>query len=131
MRSMKYFDWIGIALILVTGFIHLSTAQDEYQDAPYLGVMFVGAFIVSIISAIGIYRKRPLWGWGMGLLVALGSIVGYILSRTVGLPISGIEAWGPPIGYLSLAVEILYVGLFTRIPEFKRLIAQATRGRST
>jgi hypothetical protein len=124
MRRMNFYDWIGIALILVTGFIHLSTAPDEYKDAPYLGVMFVGAFIASIIAAIGIYRKKLLWGWGMGMLVALGSIVGYILSRTVGLPISGVEAWGPAIGYLSLAVEILYVALFTRIPEFKRLIAK-------
>ena len=131
MHIMKYSVWIGIALILATGIIHVSMFPDEYEEAPYLGVMFFGAFLSSIIAAIGIYRKQPLWGWGIGALMALGSFLGYILSRTVGLPISGIEPWGPAIGYLSLAVEMLFLVLFIRMPEFKQLIGKVIPRRST
>jgi hypothetical protein len=122
MRIMKFSVWIGIALIFVTGVIHITMFPAEYKEAPYLGLMFLGAFLGSIIAAIGIYRKQPLWGWGVGALIALGSLVGYVLSRTVGLPVSGVEPWGPALGYLSLVVEILFFLLFIRTPEFNQLI---------
>jgi hypothetical protein len=130
MRNKKLSEWIGIALILIIGIIHVYTSPDEFNDAPYLGIMFVGAFFASIVAAIGIYRNQPLWGWGTGLLVALGSMVGYILSRTVGLPISGVEPWGPAIGYLSLILEFLFVAAFTRTAEFKQLLAMLTQRKS-
>jgi hypothetical protein len=120
MQVMRRSAWIGILLILSTGIIHMSMFGEEYAEAPYLGVMFLGAFIGSIIAAMGIYRQELLWGWGIGALIAFGSIVGYVLSRTVGLPISGIEPWGPEIGYVSLVVEIIFVVLSTRVLEFKR-----------
>ncbi len=46
MRSLKVYEWIGIALILIIGIIHIYTSPDEFKDAPYLGIMFVGAFLL-------------------------------------------------------------------------------------
>ncbi len=125
MKAMKRSAWLGIVLILSTGLVHVSMVGEEYVEAPYLGVMFLGAFIGSIIAAIGIYRHELLWGWGTGVFIALGSIVGYLLSRTIGLPISGIEPWGPATGYVSLVVEILFVVLSARLLEFQKLIGRA------
>ncbi len=122
MQTMKRSAWDGMVLILLTGIIHLSMSAEEYAEAPYLGVLFLGAFVASIIAAVSIYRQQVLWGWGIGALISLGSIVGYVLSRTVGLPISGIEPWGPAIGYGSLVVEILFVALSVRLPEFKKVV---------
>ena len=130
MKITKPLAWIGIALILSTGIIHISMFSEEYAEAPYLGVMFVGSFIGSVIAAMGIYRQQPLWGRGTGALIALGSIVGYVLSRTIGLPISGIEPWGPAIGYVSLAVEIIFLALSARVPEFKRLAGKVIQSRA-
>ena len=127
---MKHSVWVGIGLILATGVIHGSMFSSEYEEAPYLGVMFLGALIGSIIAAIGIYRKQPVWGWGIGALLAAGSLLGYILSRTVGLPISGIEPWGPALGYLSLIVEILFLVLFARLPELRKLIGRVIQRNS-
>ena len=118
-------------MILATGLIHVYNALGEFQDALYLGIMFLGAFLCSIIAAIGIYRKNSLWGWGIGALIALGSVIGYLLSRTVGLPISGVEQWGPFLGYLSLVVEIFFITLFIRTTEFNQLISRITQRRST
>lgn len=127
MQIMKRSAWIGIVLIISTGIIHMSMFGEEYAEAPYLGVMFLGAFIGSIIAATGIYRQELLWGWGIGALIALGSIAGYLLSRTVGLPISGIEPWGPATGYVSLVMEILFVVFSARLPEFQKLGREVIR----
>lgn len=127
MKITKAFVWIGIALILSTGIIHIYMFAEEYAEAPYLGVMFLGSFIGSIIAAMGIFGRQPLWGWGIGAMIALGSIVGYVLSRTIGLPISGIEPWGPAIGYVSLVVEIVFLALSARVPEFKKLAGKVIR----
>ncbi len=129
-RRLKFSEWTGILLILLIGLVHLSTSPSEYKEAHYLGLMFVAAFIASIISAMGIYRKQPLWGWGMGLLIALGSSVGYILSRTIGLPISGVEPWGPPTGFLSLGFEMAFLAITLRIPEFWQWTMDVIQRRS-
>jgi hypothetical protein len=111
MRAVtKNVMWLGIILILLTGLIHLIDAQDNFKDATYKGLLFVANGIGAIIAAIGIYRGARKWGWGLGLLVAVGAIIGYIISRTIGLP--GLEIdphWSEPLGVASLIVE----GLFT------------------
>ena len=76
--------------------------------------MFGSCGVASIVAAIGIYRDARLWGWGLGLLIAGGAFVGYILSRTVGLPGMEVEEWLNPLGILSLALEVIFVGLYLR-----------------
>jgi len=78
-----------------------------------MGVLFLANFFGSLVSAVGIYRDA-LWGWLLGVLVAGGAAVGYIVSRSVGVP--GFEhavgRWSGPRGVLSLVVEVLFVALF-------------------
>lgn len=102
----------AIALIVVTGLIHLVTAPDNFDEAAYKGILFVANGIAALIAAAGIYRGSKTWGWGLGLLVAGGAIVMYVISRTIGLPGLGVDdAWFEPIGVLSLLVEGTYVVL--------------------
>jgi hypothetical protein len=95
----------AIMLILAVGLIHLLFVQGS---PTYLGVLFA-----AIVSAWGIYWN-VLWGWVLGVLVAGGAFVGYIVSRTAGLP--GFEMavgmWGFPPGTLSLVLETLFVAVF-------------------
>jgi len=105
--------WAGIALMLVTGIIHLIDAPDAFDEATYKGLLFVANGIGALIAAVGITRGARTWGWGLGLLVAAGAFVGYVASRTIGLP--GIpaepDAWLEPLGVVSLVAEGLVVGL--------------------
>jgi hypothetical protein len=48
------------------------------------------------------------------MLVAAGALVGYVISRTVGLPGIAPDVWLEPLGILSLIVETAYVVLFVR-----------------
>ena len=49
--------------------------------------------------------------WGVAVLVGLGPILGYVLSRGPGLPgyTDDRGNWTEPLGLLSLAVEALLV----------------------
>ncbi len=108
MKINKLYSWIGIILILISGLIHLYNASGEFQDAPYMGILFFGFFVASLVSAIGIYRGELLWGWALGGFLCIGAIVGYLVSRTLGMPISGVEDWGPPLAYFSILIELFF-----------------------
>jgi len=105
----------GISLIVVVGLIHLIDAPGDLQEAPYQGLLFLANFFGALTAAIGIYRGRT-WGWSLGFLVACGAFVGYVISRTVGLPGLPVEEeWLEPLGLLSLLVEALFIGLYLTI----------------
>jgi len=105
--------WSGIILILMIGLIHVIDAKDSFTDAVYKGWLFYANGVVAVISAYGIYRKH-VWGWNLGLLIAIGSLGGYIASRSVGLPFIPAEpnAWLEPIGVASMITEVLFVVVF-------------------
>ena len=106
----------AIALIVVTGLIHLVTAPDDFTEAAYKGALFIANGLAALIAAAGIYRGSKTWGWGLGLLVAGGALVMYVVSRTIGLPGLGVDdAWFEPIGVLSLIVEGAYVLLALKV----------------
>lgn len=113
LHAPKIIVVLAIAAILVTGAIHLKDAPDAYHDAAYKGVLFALNGLGALISAVGIWMGARRWGWGLGLLIAAGSIAGYIASRTVGLPALPAEpdAWLEPLGVASLIAEALFVAL--------------------
>ena len=108
----KFIPWIAIGLILVTGWLHFITAASEASEAFYMGWLFILNFLASLVSAVGIFRRKLWWGWGLGVFVAAGSILGYILSRTVGMPGMEVEEWADPIGIPAMIVEGAFLVLF-------------------
>ena len=105
--------WLAIITILATGAIHFIEAPDNMSEA-YKGVLFILNGIGALVAAFLIARgdKR---GWQLGLAVAASAAVGYVLSRTVGLPLLPAEpdAWLEPLGIGSLAAEVAFLGVAT------------------
>ena len=101
----------GILLIAALGLIHLLEAPDEFEEATYLGLLFLANFGGTVVAAIGIYRNDR-WGWILGAVLAAGSFVGYAISCTVGLPGLEVEDWLQPSGVLAMLVEALFIGLW-------------------
>ena len=103
----------GILLIVVVGLIHLIEAPEYLEEATYVGVLFLINVLLAFVSVLGIYRGTR-WGWVLGVLVAGGAFVMYVVSRSLGLP--GLEEdvgnWLEPAGILSLIVEGLFVLLY-------------------
>lgn len=110
-RSLKV---IAMVAIVATGLIHLVTARDSFGEATYKGLLFVANGVGGLVAAVGVYRDRSDWGWLLGALVAGGALVGYVLSRTVGLPGLPAEpdAWLEPFGVASLIAEAAFLIVF-------------------
>lgn len=106
--DFKVLKWFGVILITATGIIHFIEAPEYFNEAGYLGTLFILNGLGSLLTAYGIYKKEWL-GWAVGFLIALGSIIGYGISRTSGLPGSGIKEWFDFMGILSLAAEGLFI----------------------
>jgi len=113
LRVPRILKILAILLIVAVGLIHLIGAPQHYRAAPYIGVLFVANFVGSLVSAFGIYRDA-LWGWLLGILIAGGAFVAYVVSRSIGLPgfEHAIGRWSGPMGVFSLVVEALFVALF-------------------
>jgi hypothetical protein len=111
----KILSWLAILLILEIGLLHIMTAQAEYEEAAYMGYLFAVNFFGSLLAAYAIYR-RQFGGWVLGLVIAAGSIAGYIYSRTLGMPGMNVEEWFSPYGVVSLTVEVAYILIFLLRP---------------
>jgi hypothetical protein len=107
----KILSWLAVLLILQTGLLHLMTAQAEYEEAAYLGYLFIGNFLAALLAAYGVYRQRR-WGWALGLFIAVISIAAYTWSRTQGMPGMEVEEWFSPFGVVALSVEGIFILLF-------------------
>ena len=105
----------GVSVIVIVGLIHLINSPEDLEVGSYTGLLYLATFVGTLTAAIGIYRGRS-WGWSLGALVSVGAFVGYVISRTVGLPGLPVEEeWLEPLGVLSLLVEALFVGLYLTV----------------
>ena len=104
----KALQWLAIALILETGLLHYFTAQSAYEQVAYMGYVFMLNFLGALIAAFGIYHRQA-WGWGVGAAVTTASMIGYVLSRTVGLPGLQVELWLDPYRVVAFLVEGLFL----------------------
>ena len=103
MGNARSFKIIAVVAIAAVGLIHLSLARAAFGNARYEGLLFVAAGVGALVAAVGVYRDRADWGWLLGALVAAGTFLGYVISRTVGLPGLPAEpdAWLEPLGVAS------------------------------
>jgi len=106
--KLKTLRIIAIFLILEVGLVHYFSSQHEFEEAWILGYLFIANFLGGLVAAYGIYRQKA-WGWGLGVLVSLGSLVGYVWSRTTGLPYLPPEEWLYPWGVTSILSEGLFI----------------------
>jgi hypothetical protein len=83
-----------------------------------MGMLFVANFVGALIAAAGILIGSR-WGWVLGFLVAGGSLVGNILSRTIGLSGMEIEKWLDPYGTLSIILEVIFFVLLIQKAPWK------------
>ena len=100
----------GAVLILVSGLIHLVLSPEHFEEATYLGRLFLVDFAGAAVAAWGIYRGYR-WGWVLGGLVALGAFVAYLIDGTVGLPGTEGHHFLEPVGVIAKAVEGLFLVL--------------------
>ncbi|MFC7259988.1 hypothetical protein [Streptomyces lutosisoli] len=102
---------LGVCCAVGNTVLHTLLVPAHLEEMFYIGLLFAaGSAIMLVVAAALVIVKRPLIAWLAGTLVSLGMIVGFVLSRTVGLPGGYYEpGWEPPYGPLSMLVEGLFV----------------------
>jgi hypothetical protein len=110
-QSRGAINLAGAALILASGLIHLLLTREHFEEATYLGWLFLAEFAGAAVAAFAIYGGRQ-WGWMLGALLALGAFASYLVDGTLGLP--GVEGHHvlEPVGIICKAAEILFLGLY-------------------
>jgi hypothetical protein len=95
---------VGLAGI---GLIHLLDSIGKYSETRYLFWMYVALIIGSLAAAGAVLFSRARLPFLAAAGLAASALVGYILSRTTGLPnaTDDVGNWAEPLGLASLFVE--------------------------
>ncbi|HEY7135683.1 MAG TPA: hypothetical protein VIB48_11500 [Acidimicrobiia bacterium] len=101
LRAAGVLGLFGIALI------HFLDVFGKFSETPYLGVAYVFLMAMSVGAALRLVHSHSTAAWVLAGTVAALTILGYVLSRTTGLPgaTDDIGNWEEPLGLASLFVE--------------------------
>lgn len=98
------------SMAALTGLIHLVLVPEYLEEKTYIGLLFLGAAAVCGAVAVTLWRRDEPLAWGVGALTCAGMFVGFVLSRTVGLP-GFHEAEWELSGLISLVADAAFVVL--------------------
>src|SRR4051794_22382734 len=109
---------LGAALAVAVAYIHVKD-QGGFpgeKTPTYVGIgyyLLEAAGLVAAIALIVGAHKHTLKAWALTIGIALGPLLGYILSRGPGLPgyTDDKGNWTEPLGVISLVVEVLLLVL--------------------
>jgi hypothetical protein len=106
-RAAAIVGLAGIALI------HLLDSVGKFQEAPYLGWMYVGLMLSCLAAAAALVRANLREAWLAAIVLPASAIAGFTLTRTVGLPqaTEDIGNWSEPLGLAALFVEGAVIAL--------------------
>ena len=106
-RAIAVVGLAGVALI------HVLDAPGTFQDAAYKGWLYVALIAGCLVTAAALVRGGDRRAWLAAILLPAGAMLGYVASRTVGLPAGAddIGNWSEPLGIASLFVEGTLVAL--------------------
>jgi hypothetical protein len=110
-QPSPFLKWAAIALIAIIGAIHLVEAPDQFGDATYKGLLFLASGAGAAVALLAIWRDMRL-GWWLGAFIAAATAVGYVWSRTIGLPGLPVDPnIFEPMGIVSVVCEVAYLAV--------------------
>jgi hypothetical protein len=115
---------VGALLALAVAAVHIADqgAIGTLADPGWVGWGYRLIEVGGVLTALALLLRPARWGafpWMAAALLAIGPLLGYLTSRTLGLPgdTGDIGNWGDWVGTVSLAVEsaliLLSAGMLT------------------
>ena len=127
---------IGALLALGIAAVHVADqgGVSAFTSPDWLGWSYRLIEVGGVLTALALLLPRPAWpGWAAGVLLAVGPFIGYLTSRTVGVPgdPGDVGNWGYWVGTVSLLVEAALVTLSVSmlLALSQRTLRDVLRGR--
>lgn len=100
--------------------VHVPVIAPHLSEAPYVGVAFILLAITGIILAIRLLHEPVEVVWVLSGVVATAALVGYLLSRMIGLPqlSDDVGRWDDPLGTAAVLCE--FTMLLATVIHFAR-----------
>jgi hypothetical protein len=120
---------LGAACLVGVAVTHLVDLRDKIDEALYMAVLFCGLITSScLLAALLLVGRRVAVAWATAGTLSALTIVGYVLSRTVGLPQlqDHVGRWMEPAGIASLGFEAMLV-LVAGVVAMRRAAARGPR----
>lgn len=101
---------VGIAGIAV---IHILDAPDTFTGVKYIFWLYIAVIVGAIPISLLLLQWSSRLAWIGPALLAIGPLIGYLLTRSVGLPgdSSDIGNWLDSLGLASMFVEVAVLSL--------------------
>jgi hypothetical protein len=98
---------VGVVLLLGVALIHLLDAVDQVHEHTYVFVLYLLLMAGSLFVAAILLRTDSKLAWSLVTLAAGLTLLGFVLSRTSGLPNfrDDIGNWTEPLGLASIFTE--------------------------
>jgi hypothetical protein len=106
-HSTPVWRWPTAACLSATAAIHMTLVPQHLREAPYAGALFIVLSATALAAAIVLMATDHELVWlGAGAL-SLAAILGYVLSRSAGLPSMSDDVgdWLNPLGVAAVACE--------------------------
>lgn len=98
------------AAVALAGILHLVLVPEYLAELPWLGVSFLVAAAGTGWAAYRLWGRDNSAAWAVGGVLSAGMVVGFLVSRTVGL--FGYLSPDVAEGIPALVVELAFLGLF-------------------
>jgi hypothetical protein len=122
---------VGAMLALAIAAVHVADQGSitAFASPDWIGWGYRLIEVGGVLTAVTLLLPRSAWlGWAAGVLLGVGPFVGYVASRSVGVPgdPGDVGNWGYWVGTVSLVVEAALVVLCIGM-----LLAHRQRSSST
>ncbi|MDX6367116.1 MAG: hypothetical protein QOK30_2192 [Nocardioidaceae bacterium] len=102
---------VGAVALAAVAVIHLVDLPGTMSETPLIGYGYYLLVGVALLGAFLLVTVPDRWVWGLVDLTAFGAVVGYVLSRTTGLPTDSLDIgnWNCSLGIAAISTETLVV----------------------
>lgn len=107
---------------------HIPVTKAHLSEAPYIGIGFVLLTIAGLMLLQLLVTRDTIAVWTASLLVSVLALLGYLLSRTLGLPeiTDDIGNWSDPLGVVAIVSEAVL--LLTAVAHLTTRRHRSSRG---
>ena len=118
-------DVAGIGCLGAVIAIHTTELASKTEEVAYLGFGYLLLVVGALIAAV-LLGQHDVRGWWLGGFTCAATITGFVLTRTVGLPLShdDVGNWGETMAVWALVAEAATVVLSVAA------LRRSARGRS-